>query len=261
MRIALGIEYDGTGFTGWQTQPAGTGVQDALERAIAAIAGHPVRLACAGRTDTGVHALAQVAHFETTAARPQNAWVRGVNSHLPPAVAVLWSHPVGEEFHARFSARARAYEYRLINRPVRPALQVNRTGWHPLPLDLTAMRAAAALIVGEHDFSSFRSSECQAKSPVKTLSRASVGRDGDVIRLGFEANAFLHHMVRNIVGCLIAVGAGRHPVSWMGEVLEARDRTRAAPTFAPQGLYLARIDYDARFGLPEFDRTAVSSSL
>lgn len=259
MRIALGVEYDGTGFTGWQTQPAGTGVQDALERAIAAIAGHPVRLACAGRTDTGVHALAQVAHFDTTAERPQNAWVRGVNAHLPPAVAVLWSHPVGDDFHARFSARARSYAYRLVNRPVRPALQLHRAGWHPLPLDLRAMREAAAVLEGEHDFSSFRSSECQARSPIKTLSRASVEVDGDVIGFGFEANAFLHHMVRNLVGCLVAVGAGRRPVAWMREVLEARDRTRAAPTFAPQGLYLARIDYDARFGLPEFGRAPFHS--
>ncbi|MFO1398057.1 MAG: tRNA pseudouridine(38-40) synthase TruA [Burkholderiales bacterium] len=250
MRIALGIEYAGSAFCGFQSQPSRCGVQDALEEAIAQIAGHPVGVVAAGRTDAGVHALSQVVHFDATVARPATAWVRGVNAHLPASVAVLWAQEVGDDFHARFAATARHYTYLLQNRPERPALGAGRVGWYHRPLDVAAMQAAAAALVGTHDFSSFRAAECQAKSPVKTLSRASVTAHDGLVRFDFSASAFLHHMVRNLVGSLVYVGAGRQPVTWIAELLAARDRTRAAPTFAADGLYFAGADYDARFGLP-----------
>lgn len=255
MRLALGIEYAGFAFCGFQSQPAHCGVQDALEAAIAQIAGHPVGVVGAGRTDAGVHALSQVVHFDTTAARPLTAWVRGVNTHLPEQVAVLWAHAVDDDFHARFAATARHYTYLLQNRPERPALMAGRVGWYHRPLDVAAMQAAAAALVGTHDFSSFRAAECQAKSPVKALARASVTANDGTVRFDFSANAFLHHMVRNLVGSLVYVGAGRQPVAWIAELLAARDRTRAAPTFAADGLYFAGADYDARFGLPPTVRT------
>lgn len=251
MRVALGIEYDGSGYSGWQSQPGGHTVQDVLEAAIARIGGHPLRVVCAGRTDAGVHALAQVVHFDTDTARPLTAWVRGVNAHLPPAVAVIWAREVGEAFHARFSARSRSYRYLLINRPVRPALLAGRVGWHHRPLDLRPMREAAAMLLGEHDFSAFRAAECQAKSPVKTLYRADVSAQGDCIAFDFRANAFLHHMVRNLVGSLVYVGLGRQPPGWVAELLRQRDRTRAAPTFDPAGLYFAGVEYDERWQLPK----------
>jgi tRNA pseudouridine38-40 synthase len=250
MRIALGIEYDGSRFLGWQTQPDGGTVQDTLEPAIAAIAGGSVSLTCAGRTDRGVHARSQVAHFDTGAERPQSAWVRGVNALLPDSIAVLWSQVVGDDFHARYSAFARTYRYVLVNRPVRPALAARYVGWFHSPLDVPAMRAAAAQLVGQHDFSAFRSSECQAKSPVRTLHSLEIERKGERVDLVFRANAFLHHMVRNLVGTLVYVGKGKHPPQWAREVLESRERARAAPTFAPEGLYLESIEYDARWGLP-----------
>jgi len=254
MRIALGVEYAGFAFCGFQSQSSRCGVQDALERAIGEIAGHPVGVVAAGRTDAGVHAVSQVVHFDTDAVRPDTAWVRGVNTHLPAQAAVLWSHPVADEFHARFAATARHYTYLLLNRPERPGLMAGRVGWYHQGLDVDAMRAGAALLTGTHDFSSFRAAECQAKSPVKTLSRAAIGQDGPVVRFDFSANAFLHHMIRNIVGALIAVGTGRMPPDWIGELLAARDRTRGAATFAPDGLYFAGADYDARFGLPPTTR-------
>ena len=250
MRIALGVEYDGSRFCGWQTQPQACAVQDALERALAEIAGTPVATICAGRTDAGVHALAQVVHFDTDAKRPESAWVRGVNALLPAACAVAWSRAVADDFHARYSALSRTYRYLLLNRPVRPAADHGRVGWFHLPLDLERMRRAAKLLVGEHDFSAFRSSECQARSPVRTLVRIDIERRGDYVVLDFRANAFLHHMVRNIMGCLVYVGKGKHQPEWAGEVLEARDRSRAAPTFDASGLYLAGVEYESRWGLP-----------
>lgn len=250
MRVALGIEYAGFAFCGFQSQPSRCGVQDALERALGEIAGHPVSVAAAGRTDAGVHAVSQVVHFDTQAVRPDAAWVRGVNSHLPPQAAVLWSYPVPDHFHARFAATARHYTYLLVNRGERPGLLAGRVGWYHHPLDIDAMRAGAAQLLGSHDFSSFRAAECQAKSPVKTLSRAAVAREGTLMRFDFSANAFLQHMVRNIVGALIAVGTGKRPPSWIGELLAARDRTQGAATFAPGGLYFAGADYAERFGLP-----------
>ena len=198
-----------------------------------------------------MHAKAQVAHFDTSAARPDTAWVRGVNSFLPDAVAVLWARPVNGDFHARYSALARSYRYELINRPVRPALSARHAGWYHAPLDVDAMREAARPLVGEHDFSAFRAAECQAKTPVRTVHSLAIERDGERIAFLIRANAFLHHMVRNIVGSLVYVGAGKQPPGWMRELLLRRDRSKAAPTFAPQGLYLERIDYDPKWGLPQ----------
>jgi tRNA pseudouridine38-40 synthase len=250
VRIALGLEYDGRGFCGWQSQPEGCGVQDALERALSAIAGEPVRVVTAGRTDAGVHALLQVVHFDTAASRPLTAWVRGANTLLPEGIGVLWAHPVDGEFHARFGALWRRYLYVLLNHPVRPALLSGRAGWFHLPLDLGAMREGARLLLGEHDFSAFRAAECQAKSPVKHLYRLDILRRGDVLIFDLRANAFLHHMVRNIVGSLVYVGKGQRPPGWIKELLECRDRRLAAPTFSPDGLYLAGIGYDPKWGLP-----------
>ena len=250
LRIALGIEYDGAPFCGWQTQPTRPTVQDLVESAVARIAGAPLRVVCAGRTDTGVHALGQVVHFDSDASRPQSAWVKGVNAHLSPSVSVMWARPVALEFHARFSALGRRYEYVLLNRPVRPAVGAAGVGWFPLPLEVDAMRAAAIHLLGTHDFSSFRSAQCQAKSPVRELRDVSIERDGDIIRFRLEANAFLHHMVRNIIACLVYVGKGKHSPDWIGQLLRSRDRALAAPTFAPQGLYLTAVDYAAQWGLP-----------
>ncbi|MCB1889024.1 MAG: tRNA pseudouridine(38-40) synthase TruA [Rhodocyclaceae bacterium] len=250
-RIALGLEYDGRGFEGWQTQPHGRTVQDALERALGQIAATPrVATVCAGRTDTGVHATVQVVHFDPPAARPLQAWVRGVNSHLPAGVGVLWAQPVGEAFHARFSAESRLYRYLLLNRPVRPALMAGRVGWHHLPMDVDAMAAAARCLVGRHDFTAFRAAGCQARSPVRDLLRAEVTRQGELVVFEFEANAFLHHMIRNLVGALVYVGKGAWPVERMAAVLEGRDRSQAAPTFAADGLYLCGVAYPAQWSLP-----------
>lgn len=261
MRIALGLEYDGSGFLGWQTQPGGGGVQDALEAALGSIAGGSVSVVCAGRTDRGVHARMQVVHFDTDAARPESAWVRGVNALLPGAAAVLWARTVDGQFHARYAALSRTYRYILLNRAVRPALTARYAGWFHATLDVAAMRAAAVRLVGEHDFSAFRSSECQARSPVRTLHELAVERSGDRIDFVLRANAFLHHMVRNIVGTLIYVGNGKHPPAWMAEVLESRDRRRAAPTFSAAGLYLDSIEYAPRWGLPRHSPAPLAAGL
>jgi len=250
MRIALGLEYDGSRFLGWQTQPGGGTVQDALQAALGTIAGAEVGVTCAGRTDRGVHALEQVAHFDVGVTRPESAWVRGVNAVLPESVAVQWALEMPPEFHARYAARARTYRYVLLNRAVRPALAARHAGWVHRPLDVAAMRAGARHFVGEHDFSAFRSAECQAPSPVRTLFALEIEARGERIDFVLRANAFLHHMVRNIVGTLVYVGAGRQPPSWVGEVLQSRDRARAAPTFAAEGLYLERVEYDPHWGLP-----------
>ncbi len=250
MRIALGIEYDGRPFCGWQSQPGSCGVQDALESTLAQMAGAPVTLIAAGRTDQGVHASAQVAHFDTEAKRPLSAWVRGVNGKLPATIAVRWAREVDLEFHARFSARRRAYHYLLLNRPERPGLLAGRVGWCHRPLDLDAMRAGAAHLVGEHDFSAFRSAQCQAKSPVKTMETIAMTTDGPLITFEFGASAFLHHMVRNVIGALVMVGTAVEPPEWIARILAARERSHGAPTFMPDGLYLSGIEYDPRFGLP-----------
>ena len=253
MRIALGVEYDGSAFRGWQIQPGGGTVQSALQTALEEIAGQPVSVVCAGRTDAGVHATAQVVHFDTELKRPLTAWVRGVNTFLPPAVAVRWAQPVSTEFHARFSAFGRCYRYLLINRPQRTGVWHGRAGWYHHPLDVDLMQAAAARLLGEHDFSAFRAADCQAKSPIKLMRRAEVRRIGDLIVFDFEAGAFLHHMVRNLVGSLVYVGQGKHPPVWMSELLDLADRRLAAPTFSAAGLYLAGVCYEPKWGLPVAD--------
>jgi tRNA pseudouridine38-40 synthase len=260
MRIALGIEYAGTPFTGWQSQPDGRGVQDALERALGAVAAERLRVIAAGRTDAGVHATLQLAHFDTTAERPLTAWVRGTNAHLPAAIAVLWAQPVDSAFHARFAASARHYTYLLLNRPVRPAVLAGRIGWYHRRLDVGAMRDGAAALVGTHDFSAFRAALCQAKSPVKTIVTARIDVEGECVRFDFSANAFLHHMIRNIVGALVHVGAGKASPAWIGELLAARDRTRAPATFPADGLYFTGADYAPQWGLP-VTRRAVAAPL
>ena len=257
MRIALALEYDGRGFCGFQSQPAGCGVQDALARALASIADAAVAVTPAGRTDAGVHATSQIVHFDTEAERPATAWVRGVNTALPAPAAVLWAQPVDAAFHARFAARARHYTYLLLARGQRPGLSAGRVGWYHRPLDAGAMQRAADRLVGEHDFSSFRAAECQARTPVKTLHVARVSEAGAVIRFDFSANAFLHHMVRNLVGALVYVGSGKHDADWMSEVLDARDRRAAPPTFAGDGLYFTGADYDPAFRLPATRRDVV----
>jgi tRNA pseudouridine38-40 synthase len=250
MRIAVGLEYCGTPFSGWQSQRDGCGVQDALERVLATIADTKIRTIAAGRTDAGVHATMQVAHFDVDVSRPETAWVRGVNAQLPREVAVLWAQPVSDDFHARNTATGRYYTYVLANRPARPALLAGRIGWYHLPLDIPLMTAAAGALVGTHDFSAFRAALCQAKSPIKTLSEITITTHAGHIRFDFRADAYLHHMIRNIVGSLVYVGAGKHPPAWIGELLASRERTRAAPTFSPDGLYFTGADYDARWGLP-----------
>jgi tRNA pseudouridine38-40 synthase len=225
-------------------------VQDTLELALTSMAGEKVRLICAGRTDTGVHATGQVVHFDTVATRPESAWVKGVNTMLPESIAILWAKQVREDFHARFCALTRRYSYILSNRAVRPAIGAGTVGWFPLPLDIEVMREAAAFLVGRHDFSAFRSVQCQAKSPVRDLRRIEIESRGDFIRFSLEANAFLHHMVRNIVGCLVYIGKGRYPPDWLADILAARERSKAAPTFPPDGLYLTGVDYASEWALP-----------
>jgi len=252
-RLALGVAYDGRRFHGWQSQPDGQTVQDHLESALAQFADRPVATVCAGRTDTGVHALQQVVHLDPPVHRDLFSWVRGTNRFLPPDIAVQWCCEVSAEFHARNSARGRRYRYLLLESAVRPALEAGRCGWVFRPLDGQAMQRAAAHLLGEHDFSAFRAAACQALSPVKTLRQLDISRHGAYWRFDFEASAFLHHMVRNIMGCLVAVGTGSHPPEWMAEVLASRSRQAAAPTFAPDGLYFVGPRYDAAHGLP--DRT------
>ena len=253
MRIALGVEYDGSAFLGWQSQTGGHTVQDVVQTALSTVADEKISVIAAGRTDTGVHALEQIIHFDTPVTRPLSAWVRGTNALLPKNVAVLWAHPVPDEFHARFSAQARSYQYVLLNRAVRSAVHHGKVGWFHAPLDVEQMRHAAPYLLGEHDFSAFRSSECQAKSPVKNLAQLDIQQNGDMIIFDLTANAFLHHMVRNIIGCLVYIGKGKHPPQWLQKVLESRQRIIAAPTFAPDGLYLRAITYDAKWGLPQIN--------
>ena len=254
MRIALGLEYDGTAFCGWQTQPGGCGVQDHLQAALARFTAASVEVTAAGRTDAGVHASAQVVHFDTEARREAFAWVGGTNAHLNASARVLWSAEVAPEFHARYSALSRTYRYLLLDDGVAPSILRGRVGWYHRPLELGPMREALALVAGEHDFSAFRDAQCQAKSPIRNLGEARVERVGALLVFTFRANAFLHHMVRNLVGSLVYVGAGRQPGAWLGEVLASRDRRLAAPTFMPDGLYLAGVEYDPALRLPAFRR-------
>ncbi|HVO06690.1 MAG TPA: tRNA pseudouridine(38-40) synthase TruA [Burkholderiaceae bacterium] len=250
-RWALGVSYRGTAYNGWQSQSDGRSIQDALELALSRLADAPVRTICAGRTDAGVHALNQVIHFDAPARREAFSWVRGTNSHLPRDIAVQWALPVPADFHARYHARGRRYRYVLLQSPVRPSLESGLVGWVFDPLEVRAMREAASWLIGEHDFSAFRASECQAVSPVKTLRAITIEPRGAYWRFEFDASAFLHHMVRNIMGCLLAVGSGRRAPGWIGEVLDSRDRDAAAPTFAADGLYFSGPYYDAHFRLPD----------
>ncbi len=251
MRVALGVSYDGHPYDGWQSQPSGRTVQDQLEKALGQFADQRVSTLCAGRTDAGVHGLMQVVHFDTTAERTPYAWVRGTNSFLPRDIAVQWAQTVPEAFHCRASATSRRYAYLLLESPVRPSIDARRVGWVFQPLDLASMQAAARHLLGEHDFTSFRASACQALSPVKNMLRIEISRRGAYWRFEFEASAFLHHMIRNLMGCLIVIGQGKQPPEWMAEVLAARSRDAAAPTFAPDGLYFLGPRYDAHWGLPE----------
>ena len=249
MKFAVGVEYDGSRFCGWQTQNGVRTVQETVEAALSKVADRPVSVVCAGRTDSGVHALEQVIHFETDAQRPLRAWVYGGNANLPDDVALLWAKAVPDEFHARFSARQRHYRYVIFNRSVRTAVWAERATWCYRPLEVEWMRRAAQHLVGEYDFTSFRARDCQAKNPVRTVTRLEVRRDGPRVILEVSANAFLKHMVRNIAGVLISVGSGKHPPAWAGEVLAARDRTLGGVTAPPQGLFFKQVDYPAEFEL------------
>jgi tRNA pseudouridine38-40 synthase len=258
-RLVLGVQYDGNSWQGWQTQPSGNTVQDVLERALQQFTKSDIKTACAGRTDAGVHGIEQVVHFDTELAREPYSWVNGVNAFLPPSVAVQWAKelpldPESEDnFHARFSARARTYHYILHNAAIRSPMWHGRAGWTFRPLDVERMCAAASHLLGEHDFSAFRASGCQAKTPVKHMYEIRIQRQGEMIIFTLRASAFLHHMVRNIVGSLIFVGTGKREPEWMREVLLSKNREIAAPTFMPDGLYLARIDYEDKWGLPQRD--------
>lgn len=250
MRLALGIEYAGTRFCGWQLQPGARTVQGCVEEALSRIADHPVRVVCAGRTDTGVHALGQVVHFDTAAERRTRSWVFGTNTHLPPDVCVRWALPVTEDFHARFAALRRHYRYVIFNSPVRPAVLAAGVAWEYRALDVDRMRAGGAHLLGRHDFSSYRATACQARSPVRTVQRLEVARRGDFVVLDIVADAFLHHMVRNIAGVLIAIGAGERPTDWTREVLEHRDRRLGGVNAVPAGLYFVGVEYPAHYGIP-----------
>lgn len=242
-RIALSIAYDGRDWLGWQTQPSGKTIQDELERAILSFAGSPHSTICAGRTDAGVHALGQIVHLDTAISRPDHAWIRGLNAHLPASIAVQWAKHVADDFHARFSARSRSYVYVIHNAPYRHPLLQGRVGWVFQHLDEVKMAEAIKLVLGEHDFSSFRSSQCQAPTPIRKMISARVERKGGLILIHFCANAFLHHMVRNLVGALVMIGQGREPVSFMSHLLEVKDRTQGAPTFSAAGLYFLSAAY------------------
>ncbi len=250
MRWALGIEYAGDAYLGWQRLGHGPSLQAAVESALSRVADHAVGVTCAGRTDARVHARCQVVHFDSGAERTARAWMLGANSALPADIAVRWAQPVETVFHARFSALSRRYRYRIVNRTARPALEHARAAWERLPLDAARMQAAAQALLGEHDFSAFRAVACQARHPRRTVLSARVWREDDEVLLEIEANAFLHHMVRNIAGSLLPVGRGEQPESWLRELLEARDRGRAGPTAPPQGLCFLGPRYPAHFGLP-----------
>ena len=250
MRIALGIEYEGTDFLGWQRLRVGASVQGAVESALTRVAANPVLVSCAGRTDTGVHGRCQVVHFDTEAQRPMRGWVLGACSNLPTAVAVLWALPVAPEFHARYAALSRRYVYRILNRPIRAALDARFVAWERLPLDAERMHAAAQALLGMHDFTSFRALSCQARHPRRNVLAISVRRDGDEVCVEIEANGFLHHMVRNIVGSLLLIGRGEQPVTWLGELLAGRNRQVAGPTAPSTGLTFIGPRYEPHWGLP-----------
>lgn len=264
MRVALGLSYAGHNYEGWQSQPNGLTVQDKLEAALSTFADQAVRTLCAGRTDSGVHGLMQVVHFDTPLERDMQSWVRGTNTYLPPDIAVQWAQAVPDSFHARGSALSRRYAYILLQSPVRPSLEAGRVGWVYRPMQLEPMQQATTYLLGEHDFNSFRASSCQALSPVKNMMHIGIQRIGRseesaYWRFDFQASAFLHHMIRNLMGCFVAIGQGLQPPEWMQAVLQAKSRRIAAPTFSPHGLYFLGPVYDKAWGLPE--RTAAYDSL
>ncbi|GKS69856.1 tRNA pseudouridine38-40 synthase [Nitrosomonas sp. PY1] len=252
MRICLVLEYDGSRYCGWQSQPQSCAIQDILELALSLIAQEKIHVTTAGRTDAGVHALYQVVHFDTESKRPISAWIRGVNAKLPNDIAIRWATEVLSDFHARYSALERRYLYLLLNQPTRPGLQVGKVGWFHQALILEKMQIAGNLLLGEHDFSSFRAAECQAKSPIRTITHLQIQRYGNLIVFDLRANAFLQHMVRNIIGNLVYIGKGKYPPEWMQDLLQGGNRMLAAPTFSPAGLYLAKVSYPDQWALPDF---------
>ena len=249
-KIALGIEYNGAGYNGWQRQKHGKGVQEVLEKALSYVANEEVKVVCAGRTDSGVHALGQVVHLETNAERNAQAWIMGTNSKLPNDVCVNWAMPVTDDFHARFSALDRKYRYVICNRKIRPAILDTQVSWEYRPLDAERMQQAANDLIGKHDFSSYRTVHCQANSPVRTVHQLDVTRSGEFIFIDIEANAFLHHMVRNIAGVLMAIGAGEQEIGWAAEVLAHKDRELGGVTAPPHGLYFVKAGYPDEFNIP-----------
>lgn len=261
MRIALGVSYDGSSYCGWQSQEAVPTIQTTLQDALSKVADHPVKLVCAGRTDRGVHAVGQVAHFDTEAVRTEHAWILGVNTYLPADIRVHWFKVVPDDFHARFSAQARSYRYVILNRKVHSALLRNQATWYHQPLDEHLMQIGANYLLGEHDFSSFRAMECQAKSPVRTLHRLEVYRTKQFVFIDIKANAFLHHMVRNIAGVLMLIGSQKKPPQWAQEVLLARDRTQAGITASPNGLCFLSVIYPQHFDIPMDDDSAMHAVL
>jgi tRNA pseudouridine38-40 synthase len=256
MRIAMGVEYDGSQFCGWQAQKEDLPtVQESLESALSTVANQPVKVICAGRTDTGVHGVGQVVHFDTTAERSERSWILGSNANLPKSISIQWARPVSEDFHARFSAQQRRYRYVIVNRFSRPSFAQGRVTWDHRPLDEMRMQQSAQHLIGEHNFDSYRAVACQAHSPVRTVTRLDVQRMNDLVIIDIEANAFLHHMVRNIAGVLMTVGAGEQEVDWSREVLEARDRTQGGITAPPHGLYFMAVDYPPEFAIPQVPPT------
>jgi tRNA pseudouridine38-40 synthase len=251
MRIALGVEYDGTDFLGWQRLSHGASVQASLERALSFVAAEAIEVTCAGRTDAGVHGRCQVVHFDTSVQRDLRSWVLGACSNLPAGVAVLWAQPMPDDFHARFSARSRRYRYTILNRAIRPALDARYVAWERLPLDAERMHEAAQALLGEHDFSAFRAVSCQAAHARREVKGLSVRRDGEQVIVEIEANAFLHHMVRNIVGSLLPVGRGEQPAQWIAQLLAGRNREVAGPTAAAAGLTFIGPRYARDWNLPK----------
>ena len=256
-RLVFGVQYNGSPWQGWQTQPSGLTIQDELEFALAKFTKFPISVVCAGRTDAGVHAIEQIVHFDTNLDRSLHSWVSGVNAFLPASIVIRWVKEVPFEnpddlnnFHARFSAYSRTYNYILYNSPIRSPIWSQRAGWVFKPLDLELMTQAAMHLIGEHDFTVFRAAACQAKSPVKHMYDIQIRQNGDLIAFSFKANAFLHHMVRNIVGALIVVGQKKKEPTWLFQLIESRDRSLSAPTFMPDGLYLVKIEYDKKWDLP-----------
>lgn len=250
MRVALGVEYDGTKFAGWQVQPNQRTVQDCLQQALSKVANHTIKVVAAGRTDSGVHALSQVVHFDTTSSRPERNWILGLNTNLPSDINVIWAKEVDADFNARFSAIKRSYRFILLNRVSRSAVHADRMWWYFKPLDEQRMQEAANLLIGHHDFSAFRAKDCQAKNTMKTMELIKVTRQDDCIAIDVVAQSFLHHMVRNIVGVLVLIGEGKESVEWAKQVLDSKDRGQGGITSPPQGLYFVNVEYPAQYSLP-----------